>query len=283
MTNPIANAEMAAAWDGQEGTDWARDWQHYDAAVRGHQARLTEAAAIAPGEDVLDVGCGNGESTRSAARAAGDGRVLGVDLSSPMLARARELATAEGLTNVSFEQADVQVHPFAPASFDVVISRFGAMFFADPAAAFANLATAVRPGGRLAMVVWQAMTENEWVGDVMGAMAIGRPLPTPAGAPGPFALAEPETVARILTAAGFDDAVFEAANEPFVLGTDAADAFEHMSTGGMARGMLQGLDDADRTRALDALRATMEAHDTGDGVVFGSATWIITARRPRPA
>lgn len=276
----IANTEMAAAWDGQEGVEWARDWEHYDDAVRGYQARLTTASAIAAGEQVLDVGCGNGESTRVAACQAAGGRVLGVDLSSQMLERAGELASAEALTNVAFERADAQVHPFERERFDAVISRFGTMFFGDPIAAFTNLAKATRPAGRLVMVAWQGVERNEWLRDITAALAAGRPLSgPPVGAPGPFAQADPDTVKRILATAGYDTVDLESVEEPFLLGTDGADAFKYMSTGGVARGMLQGLDDAARARALEALRATMEAHDTGDGVVFGSASWIISARR----
>ena len=143
----VANAQMAAAWDGDEGTGSAREWEHHDRAVRGYHLRLLEAAAVAPGEQVLDVGCGNGESSR-ATTASGDGAVLGIDLSSPMLAAAARLALRRGLTNVAFEQADAQVHRFEPDTYDVVLSRFGAMFFADRSAAFANIAQAMQRGGR---------------------------------------------------------------------------------------------------------------------------------------
>jgi ubiquinone/menaquinone biosynthesis C-methylase UbiE len=142
----IANVDMAAAWDGDEGTDWARDWEHYDLGVRSHHARLMDAAAISRAERVLDVGCGNGQTTRDAARSAAEGSALGVDLSSGMIARAREIARHEKLTNVTFDVADAQVHPFEPAGYDVAMSRFGAMFFGDPVAAFTNIAQALRPG-----------------------------------------------------------------------------------------------------------------------------------------
>ena len=135
MMATIANKEMAAAWDGDEGAEWARDWERYDRAVAGYQARLMAAAAIGPAQRVLDVGCGNGETSRAAARQAAAGSVLGVDLSSSMLERARQLAATEGLANVRFEQADAQVQRFEPGAFDVVVSRFGTMFFADPVAA----------------------------------------------------------------------------------------------------------------------------------------------------
>lgn len=277
----VANVQMVAAWDGDEGADWARDWQHYDLGIRLYHVRLLDTAAITRHEQVLDVGCGNGQSTRDAARAAADGAALGVDLSSRMLTRAREIARAEGVTNVTFEQTDAQVHPFETSAYDVAVSRFGGMFFADPVAAFANIGRALRPGGRLAMVAWQALERNEWLRDLRAALAVGRDLPAPpVGAPGPFGLADRAGVTAVLTAAGFEQVGVESADEPFVAGSDAEDAFAFISRGGAARGLLQGLDDSDRSRALDALRATMAAHESDEGVQFGSAGWLITARRP---
>lgn len=277
----IANTEMAKAWDGQEGAEWARDWTRYDRAAAGYQRRLLAAAGLRPGEHVLDVGCGNGEASRAAGRAVGPGgSILGVDLSSAMVARARELAGAEGLDNVRFEQADAQTHAFEPAAYDVVISRFGTMFFGDPVAAFSNFAGATKPGGRLVTVAWQAPDRNEWIREIRGALAAGRDLPAPpAGAPGPFAQADPDQARTVLVSAGWTNVVLEAAEEPFWIGADADDAFGFMSTGGMARGMLADLGEADRRRALDALRATMAAHANGTGVVFGSAAWVISALR----
>ncbi|MGH9002047.1 MAG: class I SAM-dependent methyltransferase, partial [Acidimicrobiia bacterium] len=196
---------MAAAWDGDEGQDWARDWRYYDRAVREHHRVLLHAAGIAESERVLDIGCGTGQATRDAARAARGGSALGVDLSSPMLARAAELAAAEGLTNVEFARADAQVHPFAAAAYDVAISRFGAMFFGDPIAAFTNIAAALRPGGGLAMVTWRGLEANEWLRGVIDALAVGRDLPgPPAGRPGPLGLAVPELTGAWLQAAGFE-------------------------------------------------------------------------------
>lgn len=279
MMATIANKEMAAAWDGDEGVEWARDWERYDRAVAGYQARLMAAAAIGRAERVLDVGCGNGETSRAAARRAAAGSVLGVDLSSSMLERARQLAAAEGLPNVRFEQADAQVQRFGPGAFDVVVSRFGTMFFADPVAAFTNIAGAIRPGGRIAMVAWQGPDHNEWLREIRGALAAGRTLPVPpAGSPGPFAQADPGHVGTVLTTAGFGDVTIEDAKEPFWLGTGTDDAFDFMSTGGMARGLLQDLDEAGRQRALEALRATLDRYAGAGGVVLGSAGWVIAAR-----
>src|SRR5437763_10585741 len=207
MTSEIANVDQAANWDGPDGEYWAAHQELFDVSIQPHHARLMAAAAIVPGERVLDGGCGNGLSSRDAARAAGaGGSVLAVDLSGPMLARARQSAEAEGLTTIRFEQGDAQVHRFAPGAFDVAISRFGVMFFADPVAAFTNIGSALRPGGRLAMLVWQPLAANEWMTAMRDALAVGRELPVPPpGAPGPFGLADTDFASTVLKSAGFAD------------------------------------------------------------------------------
>jgi SAM-dependent methyltransferase len=277
----VANIEMAGAWDGDEGAHWAEHADHYDASVAPHGRHLHAAAGISAGVHVLDVGCGCGASTRLAARAAVEGGALGVDLSSRMLERARQRARNEGLTNAGFEQADAQVHAFEDHAFDVAISRFGAMFFGDPVAAFANIRRALRPGGRLALLAWRRLAENEWLCAIRSALAAGRALPAPpVGAPGPFGLAGTHDVRRILGAAGFEDVVLDIMEEPVRLGADAADAFEFVRGLGITRGLLDGLDDTAVAGALEQLQATLAAHDTGDGVLLGSSAWLITARRP---
>src|SRR3954452_15433415 len=134
----------------------------YDAELRAHHEHLRAAYGISPGDEVLDIGCGTGLTTREAARAAAPGRVVGVDVSERMLEWARQVTAAERLDNVRYELGDAQVHRFEPAGFDVAISRFGTMFFADPAAAFANIAAALRPQARLVLLVWQSGERNEW-------------------------------------------------------------------------------------------------------------------------
>jgi len=240
------------------------------------------AAAIAPGEAVLDIGCGNGLTSRDAARAAGPGgEVLGVDLSGPMLARAEQSAKDEGLGTIRFEQADAQVHPFEAGAFDVAISRFGVMFFADPVAAFTNIASALRPGGRLVMLVWQSLAANEWMSAMRDALAAGRDLPVPPpGAPGPFGMADTGYATGVLTGAGFTDVAFTGSEQPFDVGPDADDAYAFAAGMQPVLLMLADLDEPTRARALDCLRATIAAHETPDGVVFRSAAWVITARKP---
>ena len=276
----IANVEMAAAWDGEEGDEWARDWERYDRSVRGHHARLLAAAGITAGERVLDIGCGNGESTRDAARAGNPGEALGIDLSSRMIERACSLAAAEGVDNVRFEQGDAQVYPFGGVPYDVAISRFGAMFFGDPVAAFRNIGSGLRQGGRLALVGWRGLEDNEWLRCVRAALAAGRELPEPPpDAPSPFALSQPDRVRSRLTDAGFGALEFEAVDAPFWLGRNAHDAASFMGNSGVARGLLADLEADQRTTALESLHRTMADHETADGVVFGSSSWLVTGRR----
>jgi SAM-dependent methyltransferase len=278
---PIANTAMAAAWDGDEGERWARDWARYDRSVAGYHGRLLAAAALAATDRVLDVGCGNGQTTRDAARTAVDGWALGVDLSARMLERAEALARRERVANVRFERADAQVHPFPAGTHDVAISRFGATFFADPVAAFANIAATLAPGGRLAVVGWRGLADNEWLRCVRDALAVGRDLPAPpAGAPGPFGLADPVLARERLAAAGFVDVDVTALDEPFVVGVDGPDATAFLRGTGVVRGLGDGLDERARARAFDALAAAMAARETGRGVELGSGAWLYTARRP---
>ena len=273
----IVNEEAARAWD-EEGAFWVEHEEAFNQGARRYHARLLDAAAITAGEHVLDIGCGCGQTTRDAARAGAS--ALGVDLSVPMLARARDRARSEGVANATFERADAQVHPFSEASFDVVISRFGVMFFADRAAAFSNIARAMRPGARLAMVAWQAFEKNEWLVAIRSALAAGRTFPDPpVGAPGPFGLADAEAVRAMLADAGFIDVELDDLNETMFFGDTIEDAFTFITTIGPTRGLLDELDDPARASALERLRETLKDHVQEEGVGFGSRAWLISARR----
>jgi SAM-dependent methyltransferase len=278
---PIANVEMAAAWDGHEGDMWTTHADRYETVGLRTWRAFLDRNLVSAGDDVLDVGCGTGRPTADLARLAAPGRVLGVDLSAQMLERGRRRAAADGLTNVELLQADAQVHPFDAASFDVAFSSFGAMFFNDQVAAFSNIGRALRPRGRLAVMSWQELARNEWLLSLREALAVGRTMGAPPnGAPGPFGLAEPDHVRRVLAEAGFEDVELDAIEEPFELGTDADDAFSFVRTMGIVEGMTHDLDADDTARALDAVQAMLKAHETPDGVLVGSAAWLITARRP---
>lgn len=275
-----SNAAQRDAWDGEAGAFWADQADRFDRTIAAYDDDLHAAAAIEPADRALDVGCGTGHTARRAARAAPAGSVLGVDLSAAMLDVARRRAAEEGIANVEFLQADAQVYPFDRGAFDVVVSRTGAMFFAQPDAAFTNIAGAVRPGGRLALLAWQAAERNEWIREVSGALSAGRDRAgPPPGAPGPFALADAERTRALLTSAGFTDVDVEAKSARMWFGDDVDEAERFV--GGLLGWMLDGLDEQGRAGARRALRASLDAHADGDAVRYGSATWIIRAvRRP---
>jgi SAM-dependent methyltransferase len=251
----------------------------YDVELRAHHEHLRAAYGIAPGDEVLDIGCGTGLTTRDAARAAAPGRVVGVDVSERMLERARELTEAEPLDNLIYELGDAQIHRFPPARFDLAISRFGTMFFNDPVAAFANIASALRPRGRVALLVWQRRQLNDWALAIDAAVGKAAQQPPPAGAD-PFSLGAAETTAAILERAGFDRLQFEDVHEPVLYGHDITAALDFVSGFQNVSAALASMSDTDAARALERLRETLAAHCTDDrGVAFDSRSWLITGRR----
>jgi SAM-dependent methyltransferase len=273
-----ANSNMAAAWDGPEGDHWADNADRYEATSVRYRRTLLDAMDLREHSAVLDVGCGAGATTIEAGRVASAGAVLGADLSSRMLARGRAAAAAEGLGHVRFEQVDAQVHPFDAATYDIAISCFGAMFFEDPVAAFANIRRSLRPGASFVTLAWRDLKRNEWVDAVRTALAAGRDLPTPPlGAQGPFSMADRAITSERLEAAGYRDINLSSIDEAISFGTDADDAYSFVSTFGITRGLTADLDDATRTAALDQLRQTLKQHETADGVLFDASAWLITA------
>ena len=253
----------------------------YDAELIRYHARLRAAAGVRTEDRVLDIGCGTGQTTRDAARSATAGSALGVDLSRPMLDRARRLSEAEGVPNVEFELADAQVHPFAPADFTVGLSRFGTMFFTDPVAAFTNIGRALRPGSRLVQLVWQADDRQEWTGAIRRALSGSDNAPAPGGLTrAAFSLADPTAVAGVLSTAGFTAVEMTDVREPIYYGPDASSAHDALSGLGMVEDAVAGLDATERARARERLLTLLDAHDTGEGVWFDSRAWLVTALRP---
>jgi SAM-dependent methyltransferase len=281
MTDHVVNVEQAGEWNGREGDHWVQHADRYDALSQRITPHLMEAAAVGAADRVLDVGCGCGLTTRTAARAASAGSVLGMDLSAGMLHEAERRASVEGLTNVRFEQADAQVHALSHAEFDLAMSRFGVMFFEDPVAAFANVASAIRPGGRFVFLCWQDLPHNDWIMVPAGAALSCVPFPDlgPEGAPGPFSLADPDRIRLVLTEAGFAGIDVNEITEQMFLGDNAADATEFLQGTGMARVLFEEADEDTERKAIDAVRGVLEAHEQPEGIWLGSAAWLVAATR----
>ncbi len=274
----VANADQASEWDGEDGEYWATYHQEYERLLGVFDATLLEAGDIGSGDRCLDIGCGTGATTRGLAARAVDGSALGLDLSGPMLGVARGGADGAAIGNLTFVQGDAQVYPFEPSSFDVVVSRMGCMFFADPAAAFANIGRALRPGGRIALIVWQAETANEWaiaIDDALGETPSEEPADEPAGyVPGPFSLGDPGLCESLLEGAGFVDVSVQPLNIPLAFGT-VGDAHAFLETW-----IDEDLDDEGRARAAASLHEVLLQNASDEGVFLPSATWLITGRRP---
>ncbi|MDR2983495.1 MAG: methyltransferase domain-containing protein [Nocardiopsaceae bacterium] len=252
----------------------------YDAELRRHNEVLRTAAGIRFRDHVLDIGRGTGQTTRQAARIAQAGSALGVDISAPAIERARHLARAAGLHNVTFERANAQVYSFPEQLFDLAISRFGTMFFDDPGTAFANIKRALRPTGRLVMMVWQAHDRNEWevvIRQSLGATEL--PQPVPSRGPDPFSLGDPPIVTEILETAGFAEVAFTDVREPVYYGPDLATALNWVRSFASTNETLKNLDPAAAERAVERLKEALVTHLGDDGVWFNSQAWIVTARR----
>src|SRR5512145_2332607 len=223
-----ANAEQRSYWNEQAGPVWVANQERLDQQIRPHGELALAALAPARGERVLDLGCGCGETALALAQRVGaKGFVLGVDLSEPMLARARQRAAAAGLGQLEFLAADAQTAALGEARFDAAFSRFGVMFFAAPEVAFGNVRRALVPGGRIAFVCWRPVSENAWVLVPMQAAAPlfpSLPAPPPPDAPGPFSFGDAGRVRRILEAAGFEDIQIEPADLAMTPGGGDLDA-----------------------------------------------------------
>lgn len=277
----MSNAEQAEYWNGRVGETWAEMQERMDLALTPLTAALLAAAAPAPGEDVLDIGCGSGETSLALAAAVGeDGFVTGVDISAPLLDRARE--RSEGL-DLDIEFVEVDAASFDEGQRDLIVSRFGVMFFADPVAAFTNIRSLAAVDGRLAFACWQAPSSNHWATLALAALADVLPaIPaTDPRAPGPFAFADPEHVGAILAASGWRDVVLAPFCFDMVMG-DGADpvaAAVHfaLKIGPAAR----AIHDAGRevaAIAADRLSEAFRKHLRDSVVALPAAVWIVTAR-----
>lgn len=272
------NADQIAYWNGQTGRKWAEDQVQMDRMMQSMTDALMAAAAPQRGESVVDIGCGAGATSLAVADIVGTGgSVLGVDVSRPLLEVAR--GRAAGRSNIRFIEADATAYHFVPAAADLVISKFGVMFFADPEAAFRNLRQAVKPGGRLAFICWRMLAENPFATVPMGAALRHlppQPRPDP-NAPGPFAFADPVRVGHILTAAGFQTPAFAGFDSTMVIGRSPADAAREAVLMGMASRLLMNAAQEVKDAVVEDLTGEYERHLTHDGITFPAHCWVVTA------
>lgn len=276
------NAEQAAHWGGTEGDHWVRNAQRHDTMLAPFGEALLDTALPIEGEHVLDVGCGCGALSLAAAVLVGDaGSVRGADLSPQMVEVATSRAAADGLSNAAFTVVDAQTGDLGSGSVDLVMSRFGVMFFDDPVVAFANMRRALRPDGRLVFCCWQGIAENEWMMVPGLAVAEHVELPDLGGGtdPGPFSMADPEHLSNLLQSAGFAEPRVDPFTTSVLLagGGTLDDTVEYLVTSGLGRALLDDAPADARSAAIAAVRVALASHLGDEGVRLGGAAWIVSA------
>jgi SAM-dependent methyltransferase len=276
----MANQTEYDEWNGENGRRWIADADRRDRVLQPISDTLLKASGFQLDDTVLDVGCGCDATTIAAASIVGPaGRVLGMDISEVMLSVARQRVEESGLATVSFVAADAQTHPFEAEAYDIAISRFGTMFFDDPIAAFANLARALRPAGRLCLVTWQPLAANDWLTIPGAALLEYGTLPKATDGPGMFAQSDPVTVAGVLRSSGFSEIDVTAQAVPMHLGADPEEATDYLADTGMGRAVLATVPTHEQGAALDAVRNALPQHHTSDGVTLNAGVLIISAAR----
>ncbi len=278
------NQAQIENWNQRAGEQWASRQAALDRVIGPLGELAIQAARVVPGQRILDVGCGCGDTALSLAALAGPGGlVTGVDISAPMLAQARARVAARSGAGAAIEllEGDASAAPL-PSDRDLVFSRFGVMFFADPVKAFSHLRATLREGGRLAFVCWRALSENPWVSELEAAIAPHLPEPAPADpyAPGPFAFSERDRVADLLARAGWKEIVLQRHDRKLTWTQSAslAEAVDFFTHVGAASRRLAEADEPARRAALVALSEVLARHLTPGGVIFDSSVWIVTAR-----
>ena len=274
--NHSKNQEQIDYWNGKAGQTWVRSMDRIDRMLVPITKALLERAAVAPGERIVDVGCGCGSTTLELVQRGA--LVFGIDVSEPMLALAKRRAS--GLKGVGFRRADAATQPFTP-DHELVFSRFGVMFFEDPVAAFRNLRSGITPGGRLCFVCWQTASENAWMSTAGQAVACF--LPKPASppdprAPGPFAFADRGYLGSVLKQAGFTSIEIEDLRTTLHVGDDLDQAMAFQADVGPVARALAELEGDVRNQALAAAREALAKHLTAAGIDLGAACWLVTAR-----
>jgi SAM-dependent methyltransferase len=276
------NRDQEALWNEQSGHRWVAMQRELDAQLEPFGIAVASRLGLVSGERVLDVGCGAGATSLMLAERVRPGEVVGIDISAPLLARARQ--RGEGIDNLRFEHADAQTFAFSGATYDALFSRFGVMFFANPIEAFSNLRTALRTGGRLGFVCWRAMRDNpSFVLPLEAALPfLPEPPPPPEpGAPGPFAFAEENHIRRILEHAGYGDIVIAPHDTDIVFAgrSDIEGAVDMaMQVGPLSRA-LSTLAESTHAPVRAAVRDVLVRYHKPSGVTLPAATWIVTAHR----
>jgi SAM-dependent methyltransferase len=275
-----SNRAQLAYWNGPIGHMWAEAQEKRD---RDH-APMTEAlltlAAASPGEHVLDIGCGSGTTTlRLAQQVGAEGSVTGIDLSTPMLAVGERRARESG-SHARFIEGDVTDHPFEPKHFDLAVSQFGVMFFADPARSLANVFAAMKEGGRIAFVCWRASTENPWSAVPESA---AKPLlppmePVPPDAPGRYSFANPDRVKSILLRAGFHAPDIQKFDARIHLGATPEDAASSSIDAGPLARTLAEVDEDTRKRVREAVTMRLAREMGPGGVYLNAGCWLVAAK-----
>src|SRR5262245_61707112 len=274
----IPNAEMAAAWNGVSGQAWVDEQSLLDRTYQPIEDMLAETAAERGARAVLDIGCGSGATTLAGARRLGArGKATGVDISDPLIAVAEARARRDGVA-ARFIRADAQTHAFEPASFDLMISRFGVMFFDDPVAAFANLRRAALPGGEMRLVVFRSIAENPFMTTAERAAAplLANLPPRKPNAPGQFAFADRERVLGILNGGGWSQG--ELAPIDIECAFPVSELERFFTRLGPLGQVLRQADEATRQRVTRDVRAAFEPFVRDGEVRFTSACWMISAR-----
>jgi len=275
----VPNEAQHEFWNGPSSARWIELQAQLDAFMRPITEALLARAEARPGERIVDVGCGCGETSLLLARQAPGATVLGVDLSAPMLAHAASRRTA-GAADVQFVQGDASAFDFG-APLDLVVSRFGVMFFEDPVAAFAHLRSALAPGGRFVFACWRSLDANPWMGIPLGALMQHLPAPEPprAGVPGPFAFGDRDYLDDVLRDAGFADREIEPLAPSLRLEGPLDRIVNFYARSGGTSRLLADAEDAVRARALDAMAEVLAAHHDGEGVGFDGGVWLVRCVR----
>ena len=283
------NSDQIDFWNGPGGEQWAKNQETMDKDLQPFSVAALNFAAPQPGEKTLDVGCGCGDTTLGLSDRVGlDGIAIGLDISEPMIARAKERSAAYetmGLPSPRFVIEDASLYTPKVPNFDLVFSRFGVMFFAEPVTAFKNIRAALRGGGRLAFLCWQPLPLNEWFAVPMAAAYTVLPAPTqtpPANAPGPFAFADQNYVESILTEAGFRDIRFESLELEMNLGpvADLEAATKKITSSGPLSRVMNEVSDEERPKVLAAVSSALEEKVTDGHIKLGTKTWLVGAKNP---